>query len=83
VAIVDLDRDLELRLITTNASRNNPSVFLGNGDGTCGLELRTGVVAVGAFPTDLAIADFDEDVAVACFDSSDMAVSSGSRILSG
>jgi hypothetical protein len=79
VAIVDLDHDLELDLITTNATRDNLSVFLGNGDGTFGLELRTGVGAAGAFPTDLAIADVDEDVAVACFDSSDTAVPSGSR----
>lgn len=61
VAIVDIDDDGRLDIVVTNPTRDNISVFLGDGDGTFGSEIRTSVGPSVSFPTDLAVADFDED----------------------
>jgi len=61
VEVADIDNNGLLDIVVTNPTRDNISTFLGNGDGTFGAEIRTTVGGIGAFPTDLAIADFDGD----------------------
>jgi VCBS repeat protein/FG-GAP repeat protein len=58
VAVVDLNNDGNLDVLTLNQGDNSVSVLLGNGAGSLGL--RTDF-ATGASPVGLAIRDFDGD----------------------
>jgi hypothetical protein len=58
IAVADLNRDGRADVVTVNASSNDVSIVLGNGDGTF-QPARS--AAVGRFPEDLAVADLNRD----------------------
>lgn len=58
LAVADLNGDGKLDLVETASSARNVSVFLGNGDGTFGVQQD---YRVGRGPNSVAIADFNAD----------------------